>query len=54
MIDIANLQDIHIDAHHGVAWIQSGAALGELYYKLSQENGSLAFPSGTCPTVCVS
>lgn len=53
MIDLANLRDIHFDTHHRVAWVQSGASLGELYHKLSQKSGTLAFPSGMFPTVCV-
>ncbi|KAF3333321.1 tetrahydrocannabinolic acid synthase-like protein [Carex littledalei] len=53
MIDLASLRDIHVYPYQRIAWVQSGATLGELYYAISQKSGMLAFPAGTCPTVCV-
>ncbi|KAJ4782057.1 FAD-binding Berberine family protein [Rhynchospora pubera] len=53
MMDLASLRDIHIDSYQRIAWVQSGTTLGELYYAISQKSGMLAFPGGTCPTVCV-
>jgi FAD binding domain/Berberine and berberine like len=52
MIDFASLRDIHIDPYQRIAWVQSGASLGELYYAISLKSNTLAFPGGTCPTVC--
>ncbi|GMI70032.1 hypothetical protein like AT4G20820 [Hibiscus trionum] len=51
LIDMVNLRSIDIDVENKVAWVQSGAILGELYYKLSQEADTLTFPAGLCPTV---
>ncbi|MBA0616243.1 hypothetical protein Godav_016308 [Gossypium davidsonii] len=31
-----------------VAWVQSGAIMGELYYEIAQKSGTLAFPSALC------
>ncbi|KAJ4788965.1 FAD-binding Berberine family protein [Rhynchospora pubera] len=53
MMDLASLRDIHIDPYQQIAWVQSGTTLGEFYYAISQKSGTLAFPGGTCPTVCV-
>jgi Berberine and berberine like/FAD binding domain len=52
MIDFTSLKDIDIDPYQHIAWVQSGASLGELYYAISQKSGTLAFPAGWCPTVC--
>ncbi|KAJ4769990.1 FAD-binding Berberine family protein [Rhynchospora pubera] len=52
LLDLTNLRSIHINSHRGTAWVQSGATIGELYYKISMKNNTLAFPAGTCPTVC--
>ncbi|XP_042041204.1 berberine bridge enzyme-like 8 [Salvia splendens] len=33
------------------AWVQSGATLSELYYKIWETSKTLAFPAGVCPTL---
>ncbi|KAK6123827.1 hypothetical protein DH2020_042428 [Rehmannia glutinosa] len=35
------------------AWVQAGATLGELYYKLARTNNTFAYTAGACPTVGV-
>ncbi|KAJ4769991.1 FAD-binding Berberine family protein [Rhynchospora pubera] len=52
MLDLTNLRSIHINSHHATAWVQSGATIGKLYYKISTKNSTLAFPAGTYSTVC--
>ncbi|XVF28979.1 hypothetical protein REPUB_Repub15cG0080000 [Reevesia pubescens] len=52
IIDLVNLRSVDIDIENKVAWVQSGAILGELYYNIAKKgNGTLAFPAGLCPTV---
>lgn len=53
MLDLTKLRSIHVNSSQGTAWVQCGATVGELYYKISIKNGTLAFPAGTCPTVGV-
>ncbi|KAK4399442.1 Berberine bridge enzyme-like 18 [Sesamum angolense] len=53
VIDLINLSEITIDAKRKIAWVQAGATIGQLYYKISQKSRTLAFPAGTCPTVGV-
>ncbi|KAK1307951.1 Reticuline oxidase-like protein [Acorus calamus] len=36
ILDLSNLREIDVDVENGFAWVQSGAILGELYYKVAQ------------------
>lgn len=51
VVDMVNLRSVDIDVENKVAWVQSGAILGELYYHIAQKSKTLAFPAGLCPTV---
>ncbi|KAG0522595.1 hypothetical protein BDA96_07G050800 [Sorghum bicolor] len=51
VIDLANLNRVHVDGGSATAWAESGATLGELYYAVGRSNRTLAFPGGTCSTV---
>lgn len=53
MIDLTQLRSVYVNSSQGIAWVQSGATLDELYYEISKRKGTLAFPAGTCPTVGV-
>jgi len=51
MVDLINLRSIEINLADETAWVQAGASLGELYYKISKESKVHGFPAGTCPSV---
>ncbi|XWS17973.1 hypothetical protein CRYUN_Cryun32bG0002400 [Craigia yunnanensis] len=53
IIDLINLRSIDVDAENKTAWIQAGATIGELYYRIAEKSAILAFPAGVCPTVGV-
>ncbi|XP_023520318.1 berberine bridge enzyme-like 18 [Cucurbita pepo subsp. pepo] len=53
IVDLINLRSINVDVQTNTAWVQSGATLGELYYRIGEKSRSLAFPAGICPTVGV-
>ncbi|XP_022152424.1 berberine bridge enzyme-like 28 [Momordica charantia] len=53
IVDLINLRSITIDVKHETAWVQSGATLGEFYYRIAEKSRTLAFPAGLCPTVGV-
>ncbi|KAM7505364.1 hypothetical protein LguiB_004268 [Lonicera macranthoides] len=51
MLALDNFRAIKINLTEETAWVQTGATLGELYYKIAQKSSTHAFPAGTCPSV---
>ena len=51
VVDLINLKSIEVDTTNNTAWVQSGATIGELYYRIAEKSRTLAFPAGVCPTV---
>ncbi|KAH6758259.1 hypothetical protein C2S51_018494 [Perilla frutescens var. frutescens] len=53
IIDLINLSEITVDAAEKTAWIEGGATLGSVYYRIAEKSPTLGFPAGFCPTVGV-
>ncbi|XP_004499702.2 berberine bridge enzyme-like 22 [Cicer arietinum] len=51
MIDLIEIRSIKINLVDETAWIQAGATLGELYYKISKASKVHGFPAGLCASV---
>ncbi|XP_022721262.1 berberine bridge enzyme-like 7 [Durio zibethinus] len=53
ILDLFNLRSIQIDLKSETAWVQTGATIGELYYRIAERSQVHGFPAGVCPTVGV-
>ncbi|KAL6876412.1 hypothetical protein ACP4OV_012984 [Aristida adscensionis] len=55
VVDLANLRAVAVSLDEAIpmAWVESGATLGELYYTVAKNNSGFAFPAGICPTIGV-
>ncbi|MED6120430.1 hypothetical protein PIB30_020782 [Stylosanthes scabra] len=53
ILDMFMLESVDINMDDYTAWVDSGATVGELYYKISERTKIHGFPAGVCPTVGV-
>ncbi|KAL8512930.1 hypothetical protein ACS0TY_019187 [Phlomoides rotata] len=53
IIDLVKLSQVTVDAAAKTAWVEGGATLGSLYYRIAEKSKTLAFPGGMCATVGV-
>ncbi|KAL9403176.1 hypothetical protein Peur_000148 [Populus x canadensis] len=51
VIDLINMRTVTVEVGNKIAWVQAGATLGEVYYRIAEKSRTLAFPAGVCPTV---
>ncbi|PQM36565.1 flavin-dependent oxidoreductase FOX5-like [Prunus yedoensis var. nudiflora] len=51
VLDMFHFQSVDVNVKDESAWVESGATLGETYYKIAEKTKVHGFPAGVCPTV---
>ncbi|KAJ4836677.1 hypothetical protein Tsubulata_036285 [Turnera subulata] len=53
LLDMFNFRSVQVDLESETAWVEAGATLGEVYYRIAEKSKNHGFPAGVCPTVGV-
>ncbi|KAK9059732.1 hypothetical protein SSX86_020436 [Deinandra increscens subsp. villosa] len=53
ILDMFNLRSVDVNIEQETVWVQIGATLGEVYYRIAEKSNVHGLPGGVCPTVAV-